>query len=212
MTKPRAVITTDSGEDMKPELDQFCITIRLERAAPERYSVLLALQLFGATNSNQLNPAKVIREIEALEGIGEPSRLKPSTQFLHPPLKGLWHKHYLGEGVRPLAINLVKGLRTYGLPSLSDSIKKAKEAGKELYIEDVIGAITYEATHETYSRLAEDSKLTGDWLIYATHNGINYYLCIAKHDVRTHQETRNQIEALCCQEFPFLSELLSPIV
>lgn len=83
---------------MSAELDKFSEVIGLKQAAPGRYSLLLVLALYGGVQSGQLNPAKVVYEIRGLEGIGPPSRLMPPFQNKHPPLKGLWHKHYMEDG------------------------------------------------------------------------------------------------------------------
>jgi hypothetical protein len=68
---------TQDGKDVSAELQDFANGIGLEKAAPDRYSFLLVLGLFGSFKAGVLNPAKVVHEIRALEGIGPPSRLKP---------------------------------------------------------------------------------------------------------------------------------------
>ena len=99
-------LTGDNGRDMTPEINNFINFIGLERAAPNRYSILLVLGLFGSCKSGLLNPAKVIQEIKSLEGIRSSGQCKPATQFKHPPLKGLWHKHYLDDGLSSMAFNI----------------------------------------------------------------------------------------------------------
>ena len=37
----------------------------------------------------------------------------------------------------------------------------------------------------------------------------NYYLTIATHDNDTHERVRQQIDGVCCVEFPFLVQLLA---
>jgi hypothetical protein len=98
MTAKKFTLKAANGEDMTAEITNFANIIGLERAAPGRYSILLTLGLFGGFKSGHLNPAKVVHEIRALEGIGNPSRLKPPIQNKYSPLKGLWHKHYLEDG------------------------------------------------------------------------------------------------------------------
>jgi len=187
MAHKKFTATDDNGMDMSAELANFANFIGLDTAAPNRYSILLVLGLFGGYKSGHLNPAKIIHEIKALEGIGTSSQLKPASLFKHPPLKGLWHKHYLEDGLRPFAINIQKGLKKYGIPFVEQRIREAQIAGV---------------------RLAKSEALTGEWIVYAQHEGKNYYLCLGKHDSGD-DELRKQIEVVCCQEFTFLTTLLA---
>jgi len=203
-------VTAANGEDMTDMVRGFARFIGLEQAAPGRYSMLLVLGLFGGYQSGMLNPAKVIHEIRALEGIGQPSKLKPPIQNKHPPLRGLWHKHYLEDGPRAMALNILKGLKRYSIPVFQQRIDEAKAAGEERYVmpED-IEAIATDAVHGNWMRLAAAEKLTGEWIVFAKHEGQNYYLALTTRDKDTHDQVRQQIDALCCQEFPFLADLLA---
>jgi len=210
MTGKKFTLTAANGEDMTAEITNFANCIGLERAAPGRYSILLVLGLFGGFKSDCLNPAKVVHEINALEGIGNPSQLKPPIQNKHPPLKGLWHKHYLEDGLSAMAINMQKGLKKYGLPLFKQRIHEAQEAGEERYVStEGIKSMVDDAVHGNWMRLATAEALTGEWIVYAQHAGKNYYLCLGTHEKSEHENLRKQIDALCCQEFPFLSTLLA---
>jgi hypothetical protein len=193
---------------MTAELTNFVNVIGLESAASGRYSILLALGLFGGFKSGRLNPAKVIHEIKALEGLGKQSQLKPPVLFKQPPLKGLWHKHYLEDGRAALAFNVKKGLSKYGLPLFKQRMLEAEEAGEKRYVtmED-IKSLADDAVSGNWMRLASEGALTGEWIVYAQHEGANYYLCLGKHDSGD-DVLRGQIDAMCCQEFPFLKTLL----
>jgi hypothetical protein len=164
-----------NGEDMTPELTNFADFIGLERAASNRYSILLVLGLFGSFKSGHLNPAKVIREIEALEGISKPSGLKPPIPFKYPPLKGLWHKHHMEDGLSAVAINIQKGLNRYGMPLFNQRIKESQEAGEERFVtmED-IQPLVNDVVNGNWMRMHNDDALTGEWVIYAKHEEKNY--------------------------------------
>jgi hypothetical protein len=194
---------------MTAVLADFAASIGLDQIAPGRYSFALALGLFGGFKSGHQNPAKIIREIEALEGIGRPSSLKPPSQFNRPPLKGLWHKHYLEDGLRSTAINALKGLRRHGSPLFRQCMQEAQEAGEVRYVtQEDVAAIADDIAHGNIERMASAAELTGEWIVYAQHDGANYYLCLGRHDSGD-DYLRNQIDAICCQEFPFLTTLLS---
>jgi hypothetical protein len=204
------VVTAANGEDITAMVRGFARFIGLEQAAPGRHSMLLVMALFGGVKSGRLNPAKVVHEIRALEGIGPPSKLKPPIQNKHPPLRGLWHKHYLEDGLSSMAQNILKGLKRYSIPVFQQRIDEAKAAGEDRYVmpED-IEAIATDAVHGNWMRLSAAQALTGEWILFAQHEGQNYYLALATHDKDTHDQVRQQIDALCCQEFPFLTKLLA---
>lgn len=198
-----------SEQNTEVDLQKFVNMIGLSAAAPQRYSVLLALQLLGGAMSGVQNPAKIIREIEELEA-GLSGQLKAPIQNRYPPLKGLWHKHYMQDGLSSLAMNVQKGLSKYGIPFFEKKIQEAKDAGEERFLspEDV-PALVNDIVSGNRQRLAEDHAITGEWLVFAKHEGQNYYLTIATHDSDTHQHVREQIEQVCCVEFPFLAQLMA---
>jgi hypothetical protein len=203
-------LTAADGEDITEEITNFARFISLETAAPDRYSMFLVLNLFACATSGCLNPAKVVHEIQALEGRGRPSQLKPATQFKRPPLKGLWHKHYSPGGIKSMAINIQRGLKIHGMPLFNQKILEAQEAGEERYVsKDDVKSLTEDVVHGNWGRLASAADLTGEWIIYAQHDGKNYYLCLGAHDKSGHKDLRQQIDDFCCLEFPFLSTLLS---
>lgn len=198
------------GTDMAPELLRFGEFVGLERVARGRYSLLLLLGLFGGAQSGKQNPAKIVREIEVLEGLRGASNLKSETQFERVPLKGLWHKHYLQDGLSSMARNLRKGLHRNGLPWLEHQLAAAEASGEERFLSaEDCGRIAHDAVVSNWERLIQDSALTGEWLIYAKHQGKNYYLCLGEHTAGD-AVLRQQIGAVCLQEFPFLSQILHP--
>jgi hypothetical protein len=204
--------TAEDGKDMTEELTNFANFIGLESVASGRYSFLLLLALFALYKSSRLNPMNVVREIQALEGFGKSSVLKPPSLFKRQPLKGLWHKHYRENGLAAMAINLNKALKNekkYGIHLFKQRIQEAQQAGEERYItEEDWRLLAIDAVNGNWKRLINNQALTGEWIIYAQHEGVNYYLCLGKHDSGD-DRLREQIDAVCCQEFPFLTNLLA---
>lgn len=208
---PHWHMTGTDGTDMRPELAHFADTIGLEAAAPSRYSALLLLQLYAGAKSGQLNPAKVIHEISILEGRGGQSKLKPPTCFRGPALRGLWHKHYLEDGISSMALNLQRGMARYGLPLLQKMVDDATVAGEERFLTaSHIGVIADDAVRGTWNRLQDQQALTGEWIIYGVHEGANYYLSLGNH-TEGDQVLRDQIEMFCRREFPFIADRLEPL-
>ncbi|WP_213538880.1 hypothetical protein [Nitrosospira sp. NRS527] len=96
------------------------------------------------------------------------------------------------------------------MPSFQQRIREAQEAGEERYISlEDCKAIANDVVHGNWMQLTTAAALTGEWIIYAQHEGKNYYLCLGTHDKSQHENLRKQIDALCCQEFLFLSTLLA---
>lgn len=211
MAHKKFIPTAEDGRDMSEELQAFATFIGLESSAAKRYSILLVLELFAGLKSGHLNPAKVVCEIDALEGKGLPSQLKPPVLFKHPPLQGLWHKHYLEDGLRAVAINVQKGMVKFGIPAFQQQVNEALAAGEERYVsEGDCKSIADDIVQGNWLRLSSSSALTGEWIVYAEHQGKNYYLCLGKHDSGD-DKIREQIDAICVHEFPFLTSLLPGI-
>lgn len=202
-------VTAANGEDITARVKGFAVYIGLEQAAPGRYSMLLALALLNFAQSGVLNPARVVREIRALEGIGPPSKLKLPIQNKHPPLKGLWHKHFLQDGQHGMGINIQKGLRRYHLPQVQKLAEEAAAAGEQPYfIPEGLKALANDIVGN-WQQLETEQALTGEWLVYAEHEGQKYYLALAAHERSTHDQIRRHIDALSCHEFPFLTKMLA---
>lgn len=199
----------DGNDTIEDELANFINMIGLDQIAPGRYSMILVLHLFGGWKSGRQGPEKIIHEIRALEA-GVSTGFKAPIQNKHPPLKGLWHKHYLQDGLSSLAQNIQLALNRYGMPYFDQQVREADKAGEERFVtaEDV-DAIASDLVYGNLGRRRKDEAMTGEWLLFAKHEGQNYYLAVATHDSATHPHIRQQIDAICCHEFPFLNKLLA---
>jgi hypothetical protein len=195
-------------QDTEVNGQEFADLIGLSSAAPGRYSALLLAQLLGGHLSGYQNPAKVVHEIEALEN-GQLGQLKPPILNRHPPLKGLWHKHYIEDGITSMAQNVKRGLDKFGIPFFEQKIREAEAAGEERFLEaNDVAQLVHDVVSGNRERLAAQQAITGEWLIFAVHEGRNYYLCLTTHDKSEHQDIRDKIDSVCCREFSFLGDLL----
>lgn len=95
---------------------------------------------------------------EAFRGIfrPSPSATKRSTEFKKPPLKGLHHWHYY----------------VHRRDFIEKNVKNQRKKHKEF------ADLPWEASIIT--KTAEE-ELTGEWIIFKKANGINTYICLAKH-------------------------------
>ena len=198
-------LNANDGRDVTPEIIDF---VGLDRIAAGRYSKLLLLQIYGGAKSGHQNSAKIIREIEALEGYEPASLSKPPAQFNYPPLKGLWHKHYLQDELASFAMNVEHGLKKYGIPVFKRRCLEARKGNEKFLSPADIPIIVNDVLSGNWGRLAQNHQLTGEWIIFSKYQDKNYYLCLGSHDKATHEEIRREIDAICCKEFPFIKKQL----
>ena len=117
----------------------------------------------------------VLHEINVLEGLASNSSTKESAQFRRPPLHPSWHKHF--STARHLMRNMGErwGLGNSGNRDLSAMIGAvAVESGdqpdlwpKRLVHQLVLGGLDDRAAVR---------RMTGDWIIFAKHEGKTFTL------------------------------------
>lgn len=163
-----------------------------------RYSQVLVSQLLRCVEERIFNVFSIYDEIGALEGMpgNRSPRTKPAAQFKGPLLKGLWHKHHAQARFLPLNVQLhwksadiedrIRGIMQ------NDSIPDEKKAG----------AIADVYVREGYAQRSNAQKLTGEWIVYARHQGRNCYLTLGQHN-EPDQAIRDRV-LQCCPEFPEL--------
>lgn len=146
----------------------------------------------------------MLREIKNLELSESDPQTKPASQFLHKPLKGLWHKHFFSAHFVPHNIsNALKG----GV--LEKLVNEVLDPNKSPTItREMVGELSHRVVHETIEDQANDNKLTGEWIVFAKHNQNNYYLCLNTHNAGD-QMIFDRINSNCQRDFPFLSVLLA---
>ena len=164
-----------------------------------RYSSSLVTEFDVLVETRSANVFQIFEEIAALEGspiARGASHTKRAMPFNGSWLNGLWHKHY------PQARFIPKNVMNYWRkPGRFQSLvqKAANEAQtqgqfiKRLYYDVVMGG---------YLGRSDNAELTGEWVVFAKQDGINYYLTLGAH-----QEDDEVIWRRCkmCEtEFPEL--------
>jgi hypothetical protein len=147
----------------------------------------------------------VLHEIDVLERIAPNSSTKEATQFKRPPLHPFWHKHFTTP--RHLIRNVGErwGLGKNGNRDLAIMLEKvADTCGDQL--ERWPNRLVHELIISGLNDRLAAKRMTGDWIIFAKHEGLNYYL-----DLATHQEATRASDQLLAKlrngsarEFPFL--------
>ena len=185
------------------ELQEFAEIHRLSRLIPGRYSDLLLVNLYTLERQG-VPPEAVIREIEILE-TGQASYMKPASPFRKKPLKGLWHKHFLVTFPSSMGHNIINQLGENGI---KNAVKSALDPKKsDVITPEMISDLVERIVSKPYEERFKSGKLTGEWLIYAPYNGVNYYLCLAGHLQNDHEIYQN-VKNVCCREFDWLNDFL----
>jgi len=204
--------TSDPSPDKIPfreiselELHQFVEAIGLEHAAPGRCSRIFMFHIYCLHLVPALpgDPIKIAAEVRGLEGNGDKFGTKPAEQFQYPPLKGLWKKHYLVGGIPSMAKNIALG---FGKKRrvLRRIIRENHNPSTAHLPPEVISKNLANAVTNLYAERTSDQRLTGEWIVFAKHEGKNYYLCLAKHS-EDDASIFERVQA-CADEFPFLRE------
>lgn len=183
-------------------------TLKLEavrdRPYAVRISVVLAMRLLDRSNP-YIDQFAVLDELDYLEGIRSTTRTKPEASFKHPALKPLLHKHFSSSKHLLKNIEVRWNLVGGGNKDLDRLIREvAQEHGDNF--DRWVGNLTHRLVIDGYEERAKRG-LTGDWIIYAQHEGMNYYLDLATHEEGVGARANDLARKLrdgCEAEFPFL--------
>jgi hypothetical protein len=165
----------------------------------DRISIALAFRLLDRSNP-YFDKFAVLDEINFLEGIASASATKVATQFKNAPLFPFWHKHFMlpNQIINNIGIrwNLAEG----GNKDFDRMLQKVvRDYGNDPDIWPNV--LAHRMTIEAFEDRAKRG-LTGHWLIFAKHEGVNYYLDLATHEEGLKEKLING----CGAEFPFLFE------
>ena len=147
----------------------------------------------------------VLHEIDVLEGLASHSSTKEAAQFRRPPLHPFWHKHF--STARHLMRNMGErwGLGGTGNRDLSARVERAAaEYGNQPELWQKW--LAYQIGMVGLDERVKVCRMTGDWIIFAKHEGQNFYLGLATHD-EGHDDPGALYQKLrggSAFEFPFL--------
>ena len=188
------------------ELAEYASLYGLESLISGRYSWLFVFNLMMLERKNGIAPFEIIDEIKSLEGVVPPRQTKPASEFKGTHLKGLWHKHFFAANLSLLAHNISNQLAGGKLEKLVTEVfdpNKSRVVTKEM-----IGELSRRVVVESLEDRAADNKLTGEWIVFAKHQGQNYYLCLTTHQSGD-ENIAQSIKAACLPQFSFLNSYLS---
>jgi hypothetical protein len=182
------------------ELTEFAWLVGLKQIAEGRYSHQFVMDLLKMLEVDGVNPAYVVTEIKHIEH-GTKSRTAAAEEFKHPPLEGLWHKHYFAARLPPDNATNEHGKTNVGIANARKNLSaQSEEAPCTPH-----GEIAREVVISAFEQGSDRHALTGEWIVFAKHDGKNYYLRACNHlNVNGDQQLYDEIEMLGFRQFPFL--------
>lgn len=136
-----------------------------------RYSRLLAEELASHLSGRRFSVHSIYDELSILENPnGRSTVTAPAEPFKHPPLRGLFKKHH--AQARFIMANILNHWSEKRLRVLLASLPQDEHFANRLAHELTIGA---------YETKAARKRVTGEWIVFATHYERNYYLTLASH-------------------------------
>lgn len=172
----------------------------------DRISVALAFRLLD-TSDPYFGSLSVLKELDYLEKIRPSSGTKAEQQFRKKPLHPFWHKHFFLPKHLLRNIGVRWNLRDGGnrdLTKLIDEVAIKYGESPDVWPNYLTHRLVVQGFEERAQR-----GLTGDWIIFANHEGKNFYLDLAIHEEGEEHKADALLQRLrngSHAEFPFLFE------
>jgi hypothetical protein len=158
----------------REQLRRFGEELGLPRCGPSYADQFLA-QLFRFSVQRTLNVHGVVDVVRALEGVGRGPTVD-ARPFRRPPLAGLLHAHF--SDARFIPRNLLNAWTSRRDP-VGQWIRD--NTGRE-FDERALSEFVHFVTITVYEQRASTGRgLTGEWIVFAEHEGRRFYLTLASH-------------------------------
>lgn len=189
--------------------------VTLSQFYPHRVSQSLALRLQLLSSLRLMDKFAVLDEIAFLEKTptSRPTGTKPAEKFRGPILGRFWHKHYCEAKHLPQNFHnkwFGDYARKHGL--LGQKLREilmsdVDESDMEEYRLVMANLISDDLFYGGVDSRRQRNALTGEWLVYYVHGGLNYYLDLADHgEIAEPQKLFDRLKGNCEWEFPFAFE------
>jgi hypothetical protein len=125
------------------------------------FPIGFAVDIAMSLQQRRYNSQAVIQEIAGLEGSGyERSRTKQAKPLTGKQLRGYWHNHH--SQPRFLGLNLLNEMHRDG------TVERILMpfAGQDVTPE-ILRRLTHAAVNENFVRRANESRLTGEWIVFS---------------------------------------------
>jgi len=167
-----------------------------------RTSELFWLDVYTWQTVFGISAGDVLDSIRDLEDGELKSIVKPATQFMKPPLKGLWHKHVFSARFIPK--NISSALGKHGVRKIVTDVVGTDGS---LFTLEKAADLADRLINQSFEKRATANALTGEWIIYLQYKAKNYYLCCGVHNDED-QYIYDRIVEHCVRDFPWLSAWL----
>lgn len=146
-----------------------------------RMSTILLAQAYSFEANHIFNTFELVQPIRALEGIGSSDATAPEDKFLHAPLTGLYKKHF--TSARFLPTNLLNFIRSKKGNRFFNNVwdKAAQISGSQCIDEVFTKHLSYHMVVDPVEIKSASHDMTGEWVVFHKHEGLNYYLTFALH-------------------------------
>lgn len=168
-----------------------------------RISTVLLAQSYSYEINRVFDTFDLTHPIKVLEGLSSSDSTGRAERFNHPPLTGLYKKHFTSP--RFLVKNQLNFLRSkQGEHHFNNVWDEAAKISGSHYIDNTFTKyLTHHMVHDPIAIKSASKKMTGEWVVFHKLDGVNYYLTIAFHG-----ETNDKIYkrvALACEfdDLPF---------
>ncbi|UPT96056.1 hypothetical protein J4G48_0044495 [Bradyrhizobium barranii subsp. apii] len=140
-----------------------------------RYSNLFVRQLSLGWITRRLHVPMILDEVALLEGTeGTRRSIMQPEELLRPPLHGLWHKHFM----QPSFIG--RNLAHVWTKKRLEQLRQQNLPAEQLLHHMAFGGYSLR-TGNVPPDEKQEPEATGEWIVFAKHEGRNYYLTLGRH-------------------------------
>lgn len=168
-----------------------------------RMSTVLLAQAYSFEINHVFDIFDLAQPIKVLEGVSSSDATPPADQFRHPPLVGLYKKHF--NSARFLPTNLLNFLRSKeGNRHFNKAWDEAARASGSQHIDDVfVKHLSHHMVVDPVEIKSTSNKMTGEWVVFHKHQGANYYLTFASHKETNDDIYKRVVTACDFDNLPF---------
>jgi hypothetical protein len=148
-----------------------------------RISTVFLAQCYAYSENGTFSIFDLTDPVKALERPGFLSMTASETQFRHPPLAGLYKKHF--SSARFIPNNLGNFLESRAGGKYFNQVWKdgiAATGATHVDDEAFLNFLTYHTVITPYEKKSAANEITGEWIVFHKHDGANYYLTVGFHD------------------------------
>lgn len=173
------------------------------RLSLERISTVFLAQAYSFEINRVFNTFHLTQPIMALEGLSSSDTTPQEDQFLHPPLAGLYKKHFYSDYFIPK--NLSNFIRSKaGCRFFNQVYDEAILTSESEYIDEAfIRYLSHRVVFDPIKMKQASKSFTGEWIVFNKYEGKHYYLAIAFHNETNDEIYRRVALASEFDDFPF---------